>query len=127
MERVNGIGGVFFKAQDPTAMAAWDASHLGVGSGDGGAAFAEFLWREHDRADSVGRTVWSLFPKETEYFGSGPSPFMINYRVADLGALLQQLRAAGVAIEKEESSDYGKFAWITDPEGNRVELWQPVE
>jgi len=124
MERVTGIGGVFFKARDPAAMAAWYSTHLGVGSGEGGAEF--LCGSEQDAAASSARTVWSLFPADTDYFGPGPSPFMINYRVANLDALLQQLREADVKIEKEESVEYGKFAWITDPEGNRIELWQPI-
>ncbi len=73
----------------------------------------------------IGRTVWSIFPKGTDYFGPSTTPYMINYRVANLDRLLEQLRCADVAIEKIEDYDYGRFAWITDPEGNRIELWEP--
>jgi predicted enzyme related to lactoylglutathione lyase len=86
---------------------------------------AHFAWREKDRPEAIGRTVWSIFPDDTDYFGPSRSPFMINYRVANLDRMLEQLRSGGVAVEKVEDYDYGRFAWITDPEGNRVELWEP--
>ena len=122
MERVNGIGGVFFKARDPKKLATWYRDHLGIQSKGG---YADFVWREKDKPDRVGRTVWALFPTNTSYFGSSAAPMMINYRVANLEQLLAQLRSKGVAIEKVQEQDYGRFAWITDPEGNRVELWEP--
>ena len=120
MEKVTGIGGIFFKANDPARMAAWYREKLGIESEDG---HADFVWREHNQPAEEGRTVWSLFPRDTEYLGG--SPFMINYRVANLERMLEQLRSAGVAVEKVEDYDYGRFAWITDPEGNRIELWEP--
>jgi len=122
MEQVTGIGGVFFKARDPGRMAAWYREHLGIRAEDG---HADFAWREKDRPEEIGRTVWSIFPANTDYFGPSRSPFMINYRVANLDRMLEQLRSGGVAVEKVEDCDYGRFAWITDLEGNRIELWEP--
>jgi len=124
MARVTGIGGVFFKARDPKALTAWYAEHLGIQLNDwGGAAFA---WSD-EVPPTTGTTAWSIFPETTKHFGPGPQPFMINYRVDDLDALLEKLTAAGVTIDpKRDEAGFGKFAWITDPEGNRVELWQPL-
>ena len=116
-EKVTGIGGIFFKARDPGQLSAWYQKHLGVG--------ADFIWREHDRPDEIGRTVWSIFPADTDYFGASRPSFMVNYRVSNLDRMLAQLRGQGVTVEKVEDYDYGRFAWITDPEGNRVELWEP--
>src|SRR5262249_12437913 len=90
MERVNGIGGVFFKARDPKKMAAWYRDHLGIQSKGG---YADFVWREKDSPDCIGRTVWALFPTNTSYLGSSVAAMMINYRVANLERLLAQLRA----------------------------------
>jgi predicted enzyme related to lactoylglutathione lyase len=121
-EKVTGIGGIFFRAKDPAGMSAWYEKHLGIAAKDG---HADFVWREHKRPKKTGRTVWSVFPAKTGYFGSGRQTFMINYRVAKLERMLAQLRRAGVTVEKVEDYDYGRFAWITDPEGNRIELWEP--
>jgi predicted enzyme related to lactoylglutathione lyase len=122
MERVTSIGGIFFKAQDPQRLAVWYREHLGISSTDG---HAEFEWREKDRPDQIGRTVWSLFPRDTDYFGPGSQTFMVNYRVTDLDGMIEQLHRGGVTVEKTEDYSYGRFAWIVDPEGNRVELWEP--
>jgi predicted enzyme related to lactoylglutathione lyase len=119
MESVTGIGGIFFKARDPKLMAAWYGEHLGIRTQDG---HADFAWRDKDHPDETGRTVWSLFPAQSDYF---PGPVMINYRVANLDKMLKQLQSGGVKVEKVEDYDYGRFAWITDPEGNRIELWEP--
>ena len=119
MEKVTGIGGIFFKARDPEKMAAWYRDQLGIRAEDG---HADFAWREKDRPEEMGRTVWSIFPADTDYFASA---VMINYRVSNLDQMLEQLRQSGVTVEKVEDFDYGRFAWITDPEGNRVELWEP--
>ena len=121
---VTGIGGVFFKVDDPDESRAWYRQHLGLD----GAASINFLWREwYDPAD-VSFTVWALFPRETDYFGASEQDFMINYRVRDLDALLTKLKAQGVqqAGVLEEYS-YGRFAWIIDGDGHRVELWEPVQ
>ena len=128
MARVTGIGGIFLRARDPKALSAWYAKHLGIQLSDYGGA--SFLWIDEVPA-TTGMTTWSLFPENTKYFGPGkdgtPQAAMVNYRVDDLDALLEQLQAADVAIDpKRENADYGRFAWITDPEGNRLELWQPL-
>jgi predicted enzyme related to lactoylglutathione lyase len=120
MESVLGIGGIFFKARDPKALAAWYREHLGVPV-DAGQTYGAFA-----SAAAGESAVWSTFPADTKYFGTGPSPFMVNYRVRDLDALLAQLRAAGVTVDdRVEDYDYGRFGWAVDPEGNRFELWQP--
>ena len=121
-EKVTGIGGIFFRVRDPARMSAWYREHLGICAEDG---HADFLWREKERPDEVGRTVWSLFPADTDYFGPTQPAFMINYRIANLEKMLVQLRQSGITVEKVEDYDYGRFAWITDPEGNRIELWEP--
>jgi len=122
MAKVTGLGGIFFKSRDPGALAAWYAQHLGLDIDDwGGVRFAENEQRP-------GYTLWSAFTADTAYFGPGPQPYMINFRVDDLDALLTQLRAAGVVVdERVEQSEFGRFGWITDPEGTRVELWQPPQ
>ncbi len=120
MERVLGIGGIFFKARDPKTLAEWYRQHLGVPVG------AEQTYAALTSAEAGEMTVWSTFPTDTTYFGPGPAPFMVNYRVRDLEAMLAQLRAAGAQVEERiENYDYGRFGWATDPEGNRFELWQP--
>jgi len=120
MERVRGVGGVFFKARDPQALAEWYRDHLGIPVAEG-QTYASF--------ESTGpgdQTVWSAFPMQTEYFGPGSSRLMVNYRVDGLDAMLAQLRDAGVeVIERTEDHDYGRFGWAVDPEGNRFELWEP--
>ena len=121
MGRVTGVGGVFFKANDPEALYAWYEKHLGIKREEYGVMFR---WR--DDGDPEACTVWSIFTRESEYFGGGQQSFMINYRVEDLDGLLEKLGEAGVWIDpKRENHDYGRFAWIKDPEGNRIELWEP--
>jgi predicted enzyme related to lactoylglutathione lyase len=124
MKRVTGIGGVFFKSKDPEALGAWYRTHLGIAVEDwGGAAFR---WKDQDNPEGGGTTIWNPFSADTSYFAPSASPFMINYRVEDLHALLAALRAEGVQVEdKVEESEYGKFGWVIDPEGNKLELWQP--
>jgi predicted enzyme related to lactoylglutathione lyase len=124
-ERASGIGGVFFKAHDPKSLAVWYRQALGIDLMQG-APYATFRWRERDDSSRVGTTVWALFPSDTKYFAPSAASFMINYRVRNLDAMLAQLRAFGVTVESkvaEESN--GKFAWIVDPEGNKIELWEP--
>jgi catechol 2,3-dioxygenase-like lactoylglutathione lyase family enzyme len=117
MKRVTGIGGIFFRAKDPQALNDWYVKHLGLPVGDHGAMF-----------EDGGLTIWSTFPEDTPYFGAQNKSFMVNYRVDDLDALLETLRAEGVWIdEHREDHEYGRFAWIADPEGNRIELWQPAK
>ena len=124
MARVTGIGGVFLKASDPKALAGWYAQHLGIQLAEYGGA--SLLWSD-EVPTGTGQTTWMLFPDNTKHFGSPTQRAMINYRVDDLEALLTQLRAANVAVEPhQESYPYGHFAWITDPVGNRLELWQPL-
>ena len=126
--RVTGLGGVFFKAQDPKKLLAWYQGHLGIKPEGEGEPSAMFHWREKDNPDRLGYTVWAIFPRETKYFDPSSSQFMINFRVSDLDSMLKQLRNEGVKVdEKVEEYDYGKFAWIMDPEGNRIELWEPKD
>jgi len=124
MKRVTGIGGIFFKSQNPKALSAWYKTHLGLDvQAWGGAAFS---WKGPDNPEGNGTTVWSPFAADTNHFAPSASSFMINYRVDDLHALLAALRSEGVQVEeKVEESEYGKFGWVIDPDGNKVELWQP--
>lgn len=118
MEKVQGVGGVFFKARDPGVLSAWYRDHLGVPVAfEHGAMF---------EAEAGAMTVWTVFADESKYFAPSTKPFMINFRVSDLDKMLAQLRALGDAVDdKVEDSEYGRFAWVMDPEGNRIELWQP--
>ena len=118
MERVQGIGGVFFRARDPEALGRWYEQHLGIEISDwGGKVF---------RAESGDDTVWAPFKADTTYFGSNDQQLMVNYRVRDLDAMLEQLRTAGVDVVDERHEDEnGRVGWAVDPEGNRIELWQP--
>lgn len=126
MKRVTGIGGIFFKSQDAPNLGAWYQKHLGIDVGEWGGAI--FNWREAENPEQKGLTVWSIFPATTDYFAPSDKPFMINYRVENLDELLAQLRKEGVQVEdKIVEEENGRFAWIIDPEGNRLELWQPAE
>ncbi len=122
MKRVTGIGGVFFKARDPEKLKAWYHTHLGIESESWGAVFH---WRDDPRLADAS-TAFSVFTEETKYFAPSTKPFMINFRVEDLHWLLEQLRAEGVEVDpKVDESEFGKFSWVMDPEGNRIELWEP--
>lgn len=125
MARVTGIGGVFFKSRsDHKQLAAWYARHLGLRLEEWGGAILK--WPE-DKAEDRGLTVWHVAEKNSEWFSPSDSSFMINYRVDDLNELLAQLRRDGVAILKGPESDVnGHFAWLLDPDGNKIELWQPL-
>jgi len=124
MKRVVGIGGVFFKSEDPKALGAWYEKHLGVPVTPYG--HAKFGWRREEDPEQRGATVWKPFPRDTGYFAPSGASLMINYIVDDLDAVLAALRAEGVTVdEKREESPFGKFGWAMDPEGNRIELWEP--
>ena len=124
MIRVTGIGGIFFKARDAAVLREWYRQHLGINIEEwGGCAFR---WTQPEGSPSAGTTVWSVFEAESAYFSPSPAPFMINYRVDDLHAVLTALRAEGCNVdEKVDESEFGKFGWVMDPENNRIELWQP--
>jgi predicted enzyme related to lactoylglutathione lyase len=116
-EAVEGVGGVFFRAHDPVALRGWYAEHLGIDMEEYGTTFT---------AKDGDQTVWAPFPADTGFFGSGGQQLMVNFRVRDLDAMLAQLRAAGVDVdERVEKMEYGRFAWASDLEGNRFELWEP--
>ena len=122
---VAGIGGIFFKAQDPKALALWYRDHLGIPV-DEGATYGTFATPAAGDAAGPLQTVWSTMPASTKYFEPSSATFMVNYRVAELDALLASLRGAGVTVDdKVEDTEFGKFGWAIDPEGNRFELWQP--
>ena len=124
MRRVTGIGGIFFHARDPVALGAWYREHLGIDVQPwGGAAFR---WTDEAGQPVAGTTVWSVQAADGEPFAPSKAPFVINYRVADLSALLQVLREEGCEVLGTTSeSEFGSFGWVMDPEGNKVELWQP--
>src|SRR4051812_29730087 len=124
MAKVTGIGGVFFKSTgDSKALAAWYRQHLGLALEEWGGAILR--WPD-DRAEDKGLTVWHVAGKDSKWFNPSTSSFMINYRVDNLDELLAQLRTGGVdVIQGPESHDNGKFAWIMDPDGNKIELWEP--
>jgi len=125
MKKVTGIGGVFFKTKDPKTMNDWYVKNLGLPVGQYGTTFE---WREDEDPTKTGSTSWCLFKEDTKYFDPSDKPFMINYRVENLVALLEELKAEGVTIVDELSEyDYGKFVHILDPEGNIIELWEPKD
>jgi predicted enzyme related to lactoylglutathione lyase len=124
MSRVTGIGGIFLKAKDPTMLRAWYKKHLGIDvQAWGGTAFR---WVDSSGHAIAGKTAWAV--GDGKNFAPSTAPFMVNYRVSDLHGLLATLRAEGCdVLEKTEESEFGKFGWVMDPEGNKVELWQPPE
>ena len=123
MKRVTGIGGVFFKSKDPKALGEWYRTHLGLDVQAWGGVV--FPWVSQSNPCGTGSTVWSPFKHDTAYFAPSQASFMINYRVDDLHAVLAALRNEGCEVDaKVEESEYGKFGWVMDPEGNRIELWQ---
>lgn len=124
MKKVTGIGGVFFKAKDPKKAMEWYEKHLGLPVNPYGAMFE---WYENAEKTRKGMTQWTPFPENTKYFGNSQQPYMINYRVENLEALIEELKKEGITIvDKMETYDYGKFVHILDSEGNQVELWEPV-
>jgi predicted enzyme related to lactoylglutathione lyase len=126
MKRVTGIGGIFFKAKDAPSLQAWYKRHLGIDvQAWGGAAFD---WTDAEGKPVAGTTAWLIDSQESDHFSPSSASFMVNYRVEDLHALVKVLKEEGCnVLEKIDESEYGKFAWVIDPEGNKVELWQPPE
>lgn len=123
-KRVTSIGGIFFKSNDPKAQREWYAKHLGIEASEYGATFE---WREDSQPEKKGQTVWNPFKHDTTYFAPSPKEFMINYRVENLVELLAELKKEGVTqVGELQEFEYGKFAHIMDPEGNKIELWEPA-
>lgn len=125
MKKVTGIGGIFFKCKDPIKMRAWYKDHLGINSSEWG---ANFEWSDAEDNSKKGSTAWNPFPETTKYFEPSAKEFMINYRVENLEALVEELKKEGVTIvDQIETYDYGKFVHIVDMEGNKIELWEPID
>lgn len=125
MKKVTGIGGIFFKCKDANKMKEWYNTHLGLNAGDYGATFE---WKDKSDPSKTGSTQWTPFDASTKYFEPSTKDFMINYRVDNLEALVEELKKEGVTIvDKIETYDYGKFVHIMDIEGNKIELWEPVD
>ncbi len=125
MNKVTGIGGIFFKCKDPKKMNEWYKTHLGFDTTPYGTSFE---WREMGDSTKKGLTQWNLFAETTKYFEPSTKDFMINYRVGNLEALVEHLKEEGVTfVDNIEASDYGKFVHIIDPEGNKIELWEPAD
>jgi predicted enzyme related to lactoylglutathione lyase len=125
MKKVTGIGGIFFKCKDPNKMKEWYQKHLGLNTNEYGATFE---WHEGADSTKKGLTQWTPFPETTKYFEPSTKDFMINYRVENLEALVDELKKNGVTIvDTIETYDYGKFVHILDAEGNKVELWEPID
>ena len=124
MRRVTGIGGIFFKGHDPSALRTWYMEHLGIDVQEwGGAAFP---WTDADGRPVSGTTAWNITATGSDYSAPSTSPFMVNYRVEDLRGLLVLLRAESCnVIDKGDESEFGRFGWVLDPEGNKIELWEP--
>ncbi|MBS1562848.1 MAG: VOC family protein [Bacteroidetes bacterium] len=123
MKKVTGIGGVFFKVKDPEKFKEWYKTHLGLDAGPYG---ANFEWREDADSTKKGSTAWNPFSEKTKYFDPSTKDFMINYRVENLEALVEELKKEGVTVlDNIETYDYGKFVHILDLEGNKIELWEP--
>lgn len=122
--RILGIGGIFFKSANPKQLKKWYTKHLGLTDSGHGVVLP---WREKDNPESEHVTVWHIFPSNTKYFDPSPAPFMVNYIIDDLEALLDRLAKEGVQIDpKRQDESYGRFAWIYDSSGNKIELWQPL-
>lgn len=125
MAKVTGIGGVFFKCNNPKAVAQWYKTYLGVDVGPYG---ANFEWRDAENPGRTGSTAWNTFPADTKYFEPSKKDFMINYRVDDLETLVEELQKNGITVvDNIETYDYGKFVHIVDNEGNKIQLWEPSD
>ncbi len=127
MKRVTGLGGAFFKAKDPKALAAWYDKHLGLNFGDN--AYSVLFWDEDPKPDKRGTSVFSIFDDNTQYFAPSTNAFMFNLRVEDLDWLLATLKDEGVQVQGDSQfmEGIGKFGWVVDPEGNKIELWEPAK
>src|SRR5262245_26974607 len=126
MKRVTGIGGIFLKAKDPKALAAWYQQHLGIEFN--GQSYFPFQWINPHHPIAPGTTVFSFFKTDSDYFAPSTKELMINFRVENLRGLLDALQQEGVQIAGDmQEYDYGKFGWIIDPEGNKIELWEPID
>ena len=129
--KVTGVGGFFFKAENPAKLADWYRTHLGIalvaaGKSEHAPQFYSFQWREKDHPETIGATAFSIFPATTKYFEPSTASFMMNFRVANLEQLLAQLKQDGVKVgDKIDDESNGRFGWAMDPEGNRIELWEP--
>jgi len=124
VKRVTGIGGIFFKSHNPQQLKEWYREHLSIEPDPDG--YVSFPWREKEDPERIGYTVWEPFKEDTQYFEPSRKPYMINFRVADLHELLDQLWQEGVQVDDRiEEEEYGRFGWIMDPEGNPIELWEP--
>jgi catechol 2,3-dioxygenase-like lactoylglutathione lyase family enzyme len=121
--RVTGIGGIFFKAKDPKAMYAWYEKHLGLAK-DEATHTVTFASKDAQTGEEA-HTYWSLFKQDTTYLEPSTSSFMLNYRVADMDAVVSALKSEGIEILGRQDEEYGRFAWIMDPEGNKIELFEP--
>lgn len=127
MKRVIGIGGIFFKAENPKGLAAWYKKHLGLPIDNSYGGYT-FNWSDENQRPEKGYTIWSPFKQDTEYIQPSSKDFMFNFIVDDLEALLDILRSEGIdQVGEMEDTEFGKFGWILDPEGNKIELWEPTE
>jgi predicted enzyme related to lactoylglutathione lyase len=122
--RILGIGGVFFKSANRDELRDWYSKHLGLTDKGYGVMLP---WRQHDDPQKEQVTVWTIFPSTTDYLNPSPAPFMVNYIVDDLDALLERLKRDGVKVDpKRMDESYGRFAWVYDSDGNKIELWEPA-
>jgi predicted enzyme related to lactoylglutathione lyase len=127
VERVRGIGGVFFKARDVDRLKDWYREHLGLELEED-EPISVFHWYRREQPDVGGSTTWALFADDSDYLGPPPANFMVNYRVESLDRMREQLNVAGAEVDARiEESEFGRFGWAIDPEGNRFELWEPPE
>jgi predicted enzyme related to lactoylglutathione lyase len=123
MQKITGIGGVFFKARDPQVLMEWYHQHLGLQFQHG---YIQLKWAD-DPGNKTGSTSIAIFKEDSDYFNPGGKPYMINFRVADLKALLAELKEKGVTVSGDiQEYDFGRFGWAVDPEGNKIELWEPI-
>jgi catechol 2,3-dioxygenase-like lactoylglutathione lyase family enzyme len=123
--KVIGIGGVFFKSAEQGKLQSWYADNLGIKGDENG---SQFMWRDQENPEIQRVTAWSVFAQASKYFDPSEARFMINYIVDDLDAILAKMAASGVRIDpKRENASYGRFAWVFDPDGNKVELWEPAD